>query len=453
VGLFTGKGRRMHIGDTTIAFGHQLRRSMFRTCSVIALSLGSVSMAMAAGPVPQLSAAQQLNYLSTHPLQTSKWTPKLLNGGPHHNSNFHPNFSGPSGLGTTVPYWTTNITSPLDNNTYTLSMVGSSPYAPTPSNTNVTYAPVVLRIHLDGFTFDPSQPSPSYGGTQASCDTQSPSRRFFNSPLFRPTTFTSNGVNVSAVPGGTQLISAFQRANFWSAVHGTNYGVTLIPSRLTPIIVDWYPTNPLDFVAGVPDNCGGEAAIAIVNINEYNDELLAIAAAYSNPAQIPVTLGNDVAIYVGNSTSNCCVLGYHNAVPVPGGVQVYATGAYYDTNHVFGPSFADITVWSHELSELIDDPFVQSIAGAPGGFANALTPPWGHTGQVSGCQNNLETGDPLSPGEIGNYPNFPVTGDGGFVYHFQDMAFHDWFYRTPSSSTGGRYSFMGIFVSVQGVCH
>jgi hypothetical protein len=102
-----------------------------------------------------------------------------------------------------------------------------------------------------------------------------------------------------------------------------------------------------------------------------------------------------------------------------------------------------MTVWSHELSELINDPFVQSIAGAPGGFANDLTPPWGHTGQVGGCQNNLETGDPLSPGEIGNFPTYAVTGVGGFIYHYQDLAFHDWFYRTPSTSTGGSGSFKG----------
>jgi hypothetical protein len=130
---------------------------------------------------------------------------------------------------------------------------------------------------------------------------------------------------------------------------------------------------------------------------------------------------------------------------VPGGTQLYAVGAYFDTNSVFGPHFADTTVWAHELGELIDDPFVQSIPGAPGGTANDTTPSWGHTGQVSGCQTNLEVGDPLTPDQGGHFPNFPVVGVGGFVYHYQDLAFHDWFYRTPSSSTGGKYSFAGEF--------
>jgi hypothetical protein len=346
-------------------------------------------------------------------------------------SGVKPNFA-PLAPFLTVPYWTTTIKSPLDNKTYTVSMVGSSPYAAKPSNTNVTYVPTAVRVHLKGFVLDPTVTS--------HCDTQSPERRFFNSPIFRPTTFTSNGVNVSNIPGGTQLVSAFQRANFWDAVKGTNYGVTLIPSRLDTIVVDWYPTNPLDRVLGIADNCGGVIPVAEVEINEFDAELQTIAATYATPAEVPITLANDVAIYI-TKTKNCCVLGYHNAIPVPGGAQLYAIGAYYDTNHVFGPDFADIVVWTHELGELIDDPFVQSIPQVPGGVTNDLTPLWGHTGQVSGCQNNLEVGDPVTPDQAGGFGAFPVTGVGGFVYHYQDLAFHDWFYRTPSTSTGKAGSF------------
>ena len=36
--------------------------------------------------------------------------------------------AGAAGIGTTIPYWSANITSPLDKKTYTYSMVGSSPY-------------------------------------------------------------------------------------------------------------------------------------------------------------------------------------------------------------------------------------------------------------------------------------------------------------------------------------
>ena len=410
------------------------RVSLLGTCSAVALLLAGTTAAAATAPV-LVNDAAKLQYLKTHPVQTKKWRPMFLDHLPRFEKTSRRSLLSGVGPGLTVPYWTTTITSPLDSHSYTVSMVGSSPYAAHPANTNVTYVPTVVRIHLGGFVLDPTKVS--------NCETQSPMRRFFNSPIFRPTTFSSNGVNVSAVPGGTQLLSAYQRANFWNAVKGTNYGVTLIPSQLTPIVVDWTPTDPQDFVAGIPDNCGGTTPIAIVNINEFDSELKAIAATYAKSNQVPITLGNDAAIYVGNDTNNCCVLGYHNAISVPGGTQLYAIGVYFDTNGAFGPDFADTTIWAHELGELIDDPFVQSIPGVPGGTANDLTPAWGHTGQVFGCQNNLENGDPLTPDQAGHFKNYPVTGDGGFVYHYQDLAFHDWFYRTASTSTGGSGSFRG----------
>ena len=141
---------------------------------------------------------------------------------------------------------------------------------------------------------------------------------------------------------------------------------------------------------------------------------------------------------------------------MPGNAQPHAVGCLLrHRNAAFGGSFKDTTVWSHELGELIDDPFVQSIPGVPGGITGE------RRSRLRACvimvrsalgQNNLEVGDPLSPGEIGNYPDNPIAGVGGFTYHFQDLAFHDWFYRTASGSTGGKYSFTGNFSTVQGPC-
>ena len=416
---------------------------------IFATAVAGVAVAGAAisAPAANLTDAQKTKYLKSHMANRSSWKPTFLDGRAETRAALRALRIAPSSLGPglTIPYWTTSITSPLDNNTYTVSMVGSSPYDPTPHNTNVVYVPVALRIHLSGFVLDPTVPG--------SCDTQSPAKRFFNSPIFKANTFVSNGVNVSAgVPGGTQLIGAFQRANFWGAVAGTAYNVTLVGTHSTPIVVDWFPSNPNDVVVGVADNCGGAVAVPLVEINELDAELVAVAHAFAKSNQIPMTLVNDTAVYQGN-TSNCCIVGYHNAIPVPGGTQVYAVGAYFDTNGAFGPHFADTTIWVHELAELTDDPFVQSIAGAPDGFNNDLTPAWGHTGQVFGCQNNLEAGDPLTPDQAGNFPNYPVTGVGGFVYHYQDLPFHDWFYRTPSTSTGASGSFVGNLAGGgQGVC-
>ena len=173
----------------------------------------------------------------------------------------------------TIPYWTATVTSPLDHRTYTYSMVGSSPFAPTPSNTNISYVPIVLRIHVKlggtSYVIDPTQTS--------HCDTQSASTRFFNSPIFKPlTSFTSNGVQVVPAGGSQQLLSAYQRANYWSAVKSSKYGVTLNATRLSPIVVDWTPTRNGPRAQILNDDCGGTFAIAEVDINDLDTELQSI---------------------------------------------------------------------------------------------------------------------------------------------------------------------------------
>jgi len=80
-------------------------------------------------------------------------------------------------------------------------------------------------------------------------------------------------------------------------------------------------------------------------------------------------------------------------------------------------------------------------------FTNNATPPWGHTGQVSGCQANLEVGDPLSGTE------FTELGANGFTYHVQDLAFVPWFAQAMSSfSVNGWFSFFGTFKSAATPC-
>lgn len=353
-------------------------------------------------------------------------------------------------LGTSLPYWTTTITSPLNGTAYTVSMLGSSPYAATPSNTTIIYVPVVVRVNSKGYTFDPT--------ATAHCDTQSAESRFFASPLFVATTypaagpgFASNGVNVAAgvSAGALQLESAFQRANFWQAVQGSAYGVTLAPSTTTPTVISYTTTNANDAVVQVASPCGGAAInLAEVSYTEWDALVQKIAKAYASPTTIPIVLTYDVAFYQGSTpkNGNCCILGYHNAVawPIgsssPTGTLVYAEAAYTDAG-VF-TNASDISPWSHELAEMIDDPFGQLIAGAPGGAANDTTPAWGGVGQVlqGSCQNNLEPGDPLTGTHLA------ITGANGFVYHFQDLAFHDWFFRTsPYTGAGAKGSFQGTF--------
>jgi hypothetical protein len=83
----------------------------------------------------------------------------------------------------------------------------------------------------------------------------------------------------------------------------------------------------------------------------------------------------------------------------------------------------------------MDDPLV-----------NNATPAWGNIGQVSGCQNNLEDGDPLT----GTAFNAVL---GGFTYHPQELVFFSWFSRqSPSIAVNGWYSFKNSFTTPAAAC-
>jgi hypothetical protein len=333
----------------------------------------------------------------------------------------------------TIPYWQSDNSkwsgsSPTYNGTtYTVSMVGPNPYDSSTwnsANNTVTYVPIILKVTIGKHTYDPS--------TQKACgDSQTVANRFFSSPLFNSANYSSNGTPVSG-----QLTTAFQRANFYSKVSGTggsNFGITLT-SLANPITVAVSFSGRTYTVS-----CGsGSSTLGSVDINTFDSAIQSIIAQYApDPKMLPVILTYNV---VQSQYGQCCILGYHNAVALSsGGVETYATGTYVDPGVFSGIS--DISIWSHEIGEWLDDPFVQ--ANVPGGGSADLTPGWGG-GQVSGCQNNLETGDPLT-GTLFNISYTDPLGT-GFQFHTQDLAFKDWFYRSGTSDgTGGKYSFLGTF--------
>ena len=95
----------------------------------------------------------------------------------------------------------------------------------------------------------------------------------------------------------------------------------------------------------------------------------------------------------------------------------------------------DVSVLSHEVAEWLDDPYLDNA-----------TPAWGHIGQVSGCQGNLEVGDPLSG------TTMPVAMPTG-VFHPQEQAFTSWFFhQTPSTGVNGWYSMGGSFTTPAAAC-
>jgi hypothetical protein len=151
------------------------------------------------------------------------------------------------------------------------------------------------------------------------------------------------------------------------------------------------------------------------------------------PTTFPIFLVKNIVFYDGTQ-SNCCDLGYHSAFNNPSfgnDPQTYAI-VDCDSSGDFGP-VQDSTTLSHEVAERANDPYV-----------NNPTPAWGHTGQITGCQSNLEDGDPLS-GTV-----FPVT-IGTKTYHLQELAFFGWFFDY-NGGVNGWYSTQGSFLTGSSIC-
>ncbi len=396
-------------------------RTLARISALLLLSLLPAACGGNGGAIP--SGTQPINQPNAGALsQTTQrrsiadingWQP-LFTVLPPQRVNFS-TLEAQAAASVTIPFFTGSIVSPLDHKSHSYRIVGTNPNS-TKISTNVAYVPIIARIHFgDGTVLDPTLPGCS--------DSISVANRFFGGPNFVPASLVSNGVAV----GNTQITDAFQRAEFWSMVKGTNYH-TLLQAAVSRRIVDVNAPAGSRTVGGV---CAGtKHRIGEIPIGGYDAIVQHLATLFATTAQVPVVLSYNV---FETSNGACCILGYHSAFGRSAGTQVYAVGAYNDAG-IFNVPIEDIHAWTHELGELFNDPFVSNV-----------TPPWGHVGQVSGCSNVLEVGDPLTGKAFTLLVN-------GFRYHPQELAFFSWFFRTTSSGTAGLYSFEGTFRTVQGAC-
>ena len=189
------------------------------------------------------------------------------------------------------------------------------------------------------------------------------------------------------------------------------------------------------------------APLQLVDINWFDSYLNgtvipALAEEGVNPAALPIFLAYDAAWPFGDVTNlfNCCAGGYHSFSgynPFP--TSTYAVVDFDRSNFFVGPPTGiDTEILAHEIGEWADDP-----------FGINETAPWGNTGQVVGCQANLEVGDPLTGTVVP-----AVTMPNGFTYRLQELAFFSWFYGAPSVGVNGWYSNNGTFLTDAGpICH
>jgi hypothetical protein len=346
-----------------------------------------------------------------------------------------------------LPIWHYDVVSPVNGTSYSGYMVGTDPFLRGARTITipVILVPVIVQFTntSTGFTttFDPST-APDAGCTAS----QTAMSLVENSPIFHNYPWTLNGVDV----GVTQYLDAFQRSNFWEALQqaGINYHTLLTYTVAEPLTLELSyssPTPAAEIRAGVTTSCtnpggsgstNGAAYQGIVDFKVLENTMTTYIASHQiTPNQFPIFILYNV-MYSQNGLFY--LGGYHfSEAPYPQVLtspgQTFAM-ANFRTN---GSGPFDVSILSHEIAEWLSD---------PGGYNSV--PPWGNIGEVTGCKQYLEVGDPLTRTDLP-----PITGSNGFAYHLQELAYFSWFFRTVSIGAGEQFSDNGTLVTSAGpVC-
>lgn len=324
--------------------------------------------------------------------------------------------------GTTVPTTAYSVTAGQNGQSYTFSLVGGNVTAGS-STTNVSGPVVGLIVTFTGTgdVYNPTTVNSGCGETVSAMNGLLNGAELTHRNWYAGSTFV----------GHTQYMDALQREEFWSWTRpgGTspNYHVFLNGSN---------PTNATYSINAPEASPGTCNALGEIDLGTFDSAVQSFLNGRFGSTTVPIILLKNVVL-TQNGGATCCILGYHSAfTDSSGNTQTYSVGDYI-TDGQFGSNVTDLVALSHEIAEWANDPFV-----------NNPTPSWGHTGQVSGCQGNLEVGDPLSGTTFG-VP--PTTPGGGPTYHLQDLAFFGWFYDF-NSGVNGWYSTRGTFRSGATLC-
>lgn len=316
----------------------------------------------------------------------------------------------------TIPYWSSSFS--YQGVTYPYTMVGTDPSL----GSATTTIPVVI-VPLS-FTFSNGV---SLDGTTEVANTVA-------SPIFQSAHFSS---------GNTQFGDAMQRAEFWSDVQSVSPNYHVLFGSPTVLATQSYavPANQgLEFTGSVSGQ-----PIGLLSDQWFTQKLgNLMVSLHISPRTIPIFLTFDTFLYV-QSLSQCCVLGYHGATTSLNGQGMQSVSTFifaaYNNPGIFGtiPGYApieDIAALSHEVAELMNDPFVSNVV-----------PPWSVPAEPQyGCSNLLEVGDPLVAYDYTVYVH-------GTPYHPEDIAFAPWFEKSPtSSSIHGQYTYLGTYTTYAPGC-
>jgi len=322
-----------------------------------------------------------------------------------------------------IPTFSSSFT--FGGQNFPFSIVGRAPQAGGTTVIPTTLVP--MSFFFDEFV--------DQNGNNITIDTAAISDEIKNSPLFEKSPFST---------GNTQFNDAMQRAEFFNLINtkrdendgdGSWHTLLTTPKTLIPVTVEVPVGSAVLFQA--PDG----NILALIDINFISSQLntlLQTEGVTVDTAPIFLTRNAIYGNFVGGNPVSCCIGGFHSAFETKRSgnkifVQTFAFATSLDSDlssFIFGDPalFADVNALSHEMAELINDPFV-----------NNITPNYQIPGAPPGvCQNVLETGDVVE-----NLPNdsVAITVD-GFTYHPQTEGLLQWFEgKTPSDAIGGAYSY------------
>jgi hypothetical protein len=299
-----------------------------------------------------------------------------------------------------TPLTTWNGSFVYKNKTYNYNMVGTAPSTKSSTTVKTFIIPIALKFVSNGKTTVFSPETKQSNGATAVVNTT-------NSPIFKDMDWVSpEGTDL----GTTQYEDAFQRANFWQTVAGSNYHVLLGTPKVLPLVTLTVPAAD----GSVATEFG--ISVGTADINWFDGQLQTLLTKYAKsitPNTFPIFITYNSYLTEGG----CCIGGYHNSYGPSSAPQAYAHFTYIGTPGIFAQ---DVSALSHEAGEWLDDPLVVN------------------SGNPVSC-GILEVGDPEEG--FSNYGAFPYTLN-GVTYNLQDLVFLEYFGAPNTTSVdGGTESF------------
>jgi hypothetical protein len=360
------------------------------------MRLAALSMLAASVALPGMAGASSNSNLP----DLGKFTPRFMVG-PRHNAPLSNKLPA-----TELPQWNGSYTD-LTGKTINFTQIGGNPATTnTTSTINVLLIPVKFVITQNGtkYTFDPAKVK------LANNHNRSVVKAIEDSPLFN-SKVTFNPQYGSCSPncvelGKTQYEDAFQRGTWWGNDVGTNTSYHVLFTTTTE--------KEVTITTSCTSGCvvkQGSLTYGEYNFGQMDGAIQNFLKSIKdvNPGVLPLFISYDIYLTSGG----CCIGGYHDADGSQPTGQTYSYATYVDE---VGQFSQDVSAFSHELGEWMDDPFVDNHVN---------------------CEDNsiMEVGDPLEG--MKNYGGFPYV-DKGFTYNLQSLVYMGYF-GAPTTDSANQW--------------